>query len=275
MNKLLVILLMSVAFTAGCGQSDNKNGDNVNDQSKQSAAEESGKLIVDPKPQSESKVVARVNGVPIYEDELNGRPVQHMVTEEILYQKGLGLGIDEKYAQKLRDYKKHLIVSDIKSNVLEEMPAAKEVSDEEIQSYYENNPRKYTFFRMQEVAFADKGLGDEIQSRVKGGEDLTEIVNSYTQSGANVVGKDLGYNKELLSQFGTFEVGSVTGVISKPDGTYSVVKIVEIKPIPLDQSERAIRHLLEAKRKAYTQDDYASQIAEESGIKIEILDSNN
>jgi len=168
-----------------------------------------------------------------------------------------------------------LIVSDIKSNVLEDMPAAKEVSDEEIQSYYENNPRKYTFFRMQEVAFADKGLGDEIQSRVKGGEDLTEIVNSYTQSGANVVGKDLGYNKELLSQFGTFEVGSVTGVISKPDGTYSVVKIVEVKPIPLNQSERAIRHLLEAKRKAQAQDDYASQIAEESGIKIEIMDSND
>lgn len=275
MNKLLVMLLLSAAFIAACGQSGDNEEANVKDDSSQSTAEGDDALKIDPRPEREGKVVARVNGVPIYEDELKGRPVQYLITDEILYQKGLGLGLDAKYADTIRDYKKHLVVHDIRTGILEDLPPTKEVSDEEIESYYESYPAKYSFVRIHEVAFVDKSLGDEIYNKVKNGEDLTEIVNAYTESGANVVGKDLGYNRELLNQFDTIEVGSVSDVLSKPDGTYSVIKIVEIKPIPLYQAERGIRQLLEAKRKTFAQNRYANEIVKENNIKIEIMDNNN
>jgi len=191
----------------------------------------------------------------------------------VLYQKGLWLGLDEKYAEKVRDYKKQLIVHDLQADVLENLPPMKEVSDEEVQSYYDNNSEKYTFVRMQEVGFVDKNLGDEILRKMKSGEDLTEIVNGYAESGANVVGRDLGFNRAMVKEFDTVGLGSVSDIITKPDGSYSVIKIVEIKPIPLRQTERAIRSLLKAKRKSYANDNYANQIIEENNIKVEIIEN--
>ena len=159
----------------------------------------------------------------------------------------------------------------MKSDILDQLPPTKEVSDEEILSYYEANPKKYTFVRMQEVGFADKNLGDEISEKMKSGEDLTEIVNSYTESGANVVGRDLGFSREMVKLFDTIELGAVTDVITKPNGSYSVVKIVEIKPIPLTQSERAIRRILESKRKTSAYNEYADTIIEENGVEVEVI----
>ncbi len=277
MKRLLVLLILPVVIVAACGapdkSEDKAENKTVNESGNKSPEQAQSALKIDPKPQRDSKVVARVNGVPIYEDELKGRPLQYLITEEVLYQKGLGLGLGEKYAEKIRDYNKQLIVHDLKMDILENLPPTKEISDEEVKAYYDNNPERYTFVRMHEVGFVDKNLGDEILAKVKNGEDLTEIVNAYVESGANVVGRDLGFNREMVKEFDNIELGAVTDVLTKPDGSYSVIKIVEIKPIPLRQTERAIRQLLEAKRKSYANDNYANQIIEENGIEVEIIDN--
>lgn len=277
MKRLLVLLILPAVIVAACGapdkSEDKAENKTVNESSNKSPEQAQTAIKIDPKPQRDSKVVARVNGVPIYQDELKGRPIQHLITEEVLYQKGLWLGLDEKYAEKVRDYKKQLIVHDLQADVLENLPPMKEVSDEEVQSYYDNNSEKYTFVRMQEVGFVDKNLGDEILRKMKSGEDLTEIVNGYAESGANVVGRDLGFNRAMVKEFDTVGLGSVSDIITKPDGSYSVIKIVEIKPIPLRQTERAIRSLLKAKRKSYANDNYANQIIEENNIKVEIIEN--
>lgn len=272
MKRLLVLLIVPAVFIAACGAPDKSENKAVKETSDESP-EQAQNVKTDPKPKRDSKVVARVNGVPIYQNELKGRPLQYLITEEVIYQKGLGLGLDEKYAQKLRDYKKQLVVHELKMDILENLPPTKEVSDEEIKSYYDNNPDRYTFVRMHEVGFVDKNLGDEILEKMKSGEDLTEIVNAYLESGANVVGRDLGYNREMVKEFDAVELGSVTDVITKPDGSLSVIKIVEIKPIPLHQTERPIRRILEAKRKGYANDNYANQIIQESGIEVEIIEN--
>lgn len=277
MKKLLLLLILPLTVVIACGTPDKSEekaeNNTVNESNNKPADQAQSTLKIDPKPKRDSKVVARVNGVPIYEDELKGRPLQHLITEEVLYQKGLGLGLDEKYAQKIRDYNKQLIVHDLKTEVLENLPPAKEVSDEEIKAYYDNNPERYTFVRMHEVGFVDKNLGDEILGKMKSGEDITEIVNGYVESGANVVGRDLGFNREMVKEFDNIELGAVTDIITKPNGSYSVIKIVEIKPIPLHQTERAIRRLLEAKRKAHANDNYANQIIEENNVEVEIIDN--
>ena len=271
MKRIIMLLILPAVLAAGCGTQEKAQDKKAGESSEQTEMQGQTGVKIDPKPQRDDKVVARVNGVPIYHDELKGRPVQHLISEEIIYQKGLGLGLDEKYAERMRDYQKQLIVHDLKMELLENQPPMKEISNEEIKSYYDSNPAKYTFVRMQEVGFTDKNLGDEILGKVKSGEDLTELVNSYVESGANVVGRDLGYNREMVKKFDVIELGAVTDVITKPDGSYGVIKIVEIKPIPLNQTERAIRRTLEAKRKSYAFDNYANQIVEENNIEIEIF----
>ena len=277
MKSLLILLMLPAFIMAACGaqeQAENNTAaedKSATEPSDHTQAQDSSGLEVDPKPKKNSPVVATVNGVPIYESELNGRPVQQLITDEVLYQKGLGDGLGDKYAEKIREYRKQLIVHEIKTNVLENQPPTKEVSDEEIKDYYDLNAERYSFVRMHEVGFTDKTLGDEILEKVKSGEDLTEIVNAYVEVGANVVGRDLGYNREMVKKFDALEVGSVTEILEKPDGSFGVIKIVEIKPIPLHQTERAIRRLLEAKRISAANENYANQIIQENGVEVDIM----
>lgn len=271
MKRLLAVLIMPALIVAACGGQDKPESKAQNESERAGTDNGPGGLRSDPKPERNTDVVAIVNGIAIYKDELKGRPVKDLISEEVIYQKGLGMGLEDKYTQKLRDYRKQLIVNDIRSDILDGLPPSKEVSDEEIQGYYNNNPLKYNFVRMHEIGFSDEGLGEEILTKVKSGEDPAEIANSYSESGANVLSRDLGYSREMLKHFNDVEVGAVTEIITKPNGSYSVIKIIEIKPIPLRQSERAIRRLLEAKRKTAAYNDYADQIVEESGIEIEIV----
>lgn len=271
MKRLLAILILPAFIVIGCGTEQQPENEPKTDNEPKSADNTQTGLKTDPKPEMSTEVVATVNGVPIYREELKGRPVKDLISEEIIYQKGLGLGLEDKFTQKLRNYRKQLIVNDLKSDILEELPAAKEVSDEEILQYYEDNQPKYSFVRMHELGFTDDGLGEDITKRLEAGEEASEIASSYSDSGVNVLNRDLGYSKEMLKYFNNIEVGAVTEVITKPDGSYSIVKIVEIKPIPLRQSERAIKRILEAKRKTNAYNAYADKIIQENGVEIEMV----
>lgn len=271
MKSLWAILILPAFIIVGCGTQEQPENEPEAKNEQKSAAEVQTALKTDPKPERQTQVVATVNGIPIYQDELKGRQVKDLVSDEVLYQKGLALGLDEKFTQKLRDYRKQLIVNDMKSDILEDLPAEKVVSDEEVQQYYDNNKAKYSFVRMYEIGFSDEGLGEEIAGKLEEGEDPSEIADSYSETGANVLGRDLGYSKEMLKHFRNIEVGAVTEVITKPNGTYSIIKIVEMKPIPLRQSERAIKRILEAKRKTTAYNAYADQIIEENNVEIDIV----
>ena len=87
-------LLFIILILIGCNQSDSDskapsadNTDNGSEQSQSSMNENTS--VVETEPEREGKVVARVNGQPIYEDSLIGRNLEYVINEEIMYQIGI------------------------------------------------------------------------------------------------------------------------------------------------------------------------------------------
>ncbi|MEQ9618262.1 MAG: hypothetical protein RIG61_03700 [Deltaproteobacteria bacterium] len=285
MKRIIPLLLLTVMFSFACSQpeesenSTTTNSENTVEVQQKDSAEkqqtdaQTENQIKRVKPEKKGKVVARVNGVPIYEDEINGKSLNSAITDEILYQEGLKRGLDEKYEDRVMEYQMSLVVRDMKSRILGDLPPTKEVSNEEIEEYYEANKDKYMNIKMEEINFSDKEKSEEIKKMVGDGKDFKEIESQYPES--DVKFNDLGYNKKLMRYFDTKEVGAVTEVIEKGDGTYSVLKIVEIKEIPTHQVRNSIKHSLEARAKAQAYNDFAEKIKEESSVNIEIINESN
>jgi len=278
MNLRNYALLFILLILVGCNQSDSDSkapsADNTGTGGEQSQTDTNeSATTVETEPEKEGTVIARVNGQPIYEDALTKEDLEYAITEEIIYQEGLRQGLNKRDRDRVRNYEKKLIIRGTKQKILENVEPEKAVSKEEIKNYYESNKDKYTHVRIHEISFPDSSLGNEIRDRAKSGEELQTIANSYPDLGMAV--QDLGYNKNIAQNFQTLEVGSVSEVTQKPDGTFSVLKIVETKDIPFKVSKKSIRHLLEAKRRAEKYNDYARKIAEENNMTIEIVEQDD
>ena len=97
-KKKLSLLILIITIFAGCNQSETNDNSKIDD--KQNDVEESSQSdssnSTDPSDwslnnadtQEDRKIIASVNGQPIYEDELNKHDLSYDITEEILYQDG-------------------------------------------------------------------------------------------------------------------------------------------------------------------------------------------
>lgn len=273
MKILISILLTALLLSSACGQSGTKEA--PSDKSDSAGQNQNGSTEgARSKPERNSKVVARVNGVPIYEDELNGRPVESLITDEILYQQGLNEGLDKKYEDKIREYRMSLVVREIKDKITEGMPPEKELTEKDLLDYYNSTKDvNYTNLRVEEINFPDESLGEQIIKMAKEGKDFRAIAEDLSNAGPNITVKDLGYDRRLNTHFDVKEVGSLSGVIRKSDGTYSVLKILEVKVIPYDKVKSKIGFVVEASRKGAAYNQYAKKLAEENGFTVEIVEN--
>ena len=262
-RKLYILLVFIVLV--GCNQTDTNTQSTSNEQENvQNDSNNTGTV-----PERTGKVLARVNGSPIYEDDLKGKTLDAVITDEIIYQVGLKQGLDSEIQDKVNQYQRVLVVGREKDKMLENAPPTKDVSDEQIQQYYDMNKDRYTYFRIHEITFPNANIGIEIKDKAEKGEDLQDIANSYPDQAVTVT--DIGFNRSMIQKFNTKEVGSISEVIQKPNGTFSVLKIVDTKDIPLSTSKKSIRNSLEAKSQARFVDSQAKQAAKENNIEIEIV----
>ncbi len=272
MKRIILLIVLTLMCTYACKQPA-KNDNNTTTNSENMVEAQTGDQTKSAKPEKSGKVVARVNGEPIYEDDIRSQDIESAITEEILYQEGLKRGLDKELEDKVLAYKKSIIVRNMKSDILQNMEPYKEISDEDIKQYYEDNKMKYTNVKIQEINFSDKGMADEIEKMAGEGGDLRDIADNYQDS--DVKFKDIGYNRQLTTYFDKIEVGSVTGVIEKKDGTYSILKIVDVRETPLNQVKNPVKENLEALRKRRAYNDYVKKIAEENNFKVEIIGEAN
>ena len=263
------ILFAAVLFL-GCSQSG--TGDGKGDTGGEAGRSGSETTKVERyKPKRDAKVVAYVNGVPIYEDELRGGTVDMAVTTEILFQEGLRRGVDKKYEQQVEDFRTSMVSREVRMDIMEKLPPMKEVTEQDIQEYYNRNKGKYSAYHLVEINFTDETLGPEILKQAGEGKELRDIANSLAGSDPNVVFNDLGTRREFIQHFKDRELGSLSEVIKKSDGTYSVLKIVEVNETPLANVRFSIRNNLEARREATSIENKAREIARENNMKIEIV----
>ena len=270
MKKSGPLILIAAILLLGCNQSGSDNG--KADNTGETGQPDSQNAKVERyKPKRDSKVIAYVNGVPIYEDELRGGTVDMAVTDEILYQEGLRLGVDKKYEQKVNDFKTSLVVRDVRMDIMENLPPAKEITDEDIEAYYDKNKDKYSAYHIVEINFSDQNLGPEILKLAGEGEELRDIATNLASSDPKVIFNDLGTRRELVQYFDDKEVGTLSEIVKKSDGTFSILKIVEVKQTPLANLKFSIRNNLEARKEANLIENKSREIARENNMEIEVV----
>ncbi|HZX12846.1 MAG TPA: peptidylprolyl isomerase [Thermodesulfobacteriota bacterium] len=253
MKKLFPLLVFIILFAAGCERFEKKQATTSTEETTQ------------------KKVVARVNGRPIYEEDLKGKPLQTAIDYEILYEAGLKRGLDNKIEQDVEDYKKRLIVTKMQREIMDSLPKEELASDTEIEEYYKQNEMKYKILSLKEISVEDKNLADEIQKRAATGEDFEKIASDYSNSGKNVGVRDLKFNRRYNNQFMGKEVGSVSEVIQEGN-KFIILKLTETKDIPLDKAKQAIKYTVAAKKRAQAVHEFAEKAKNENNIKVEIIE---
>lgn len=267
-----IYLLLIFVILIGCNQSESPSVENSGTKQSKSTLNDSTSAV-ETEPERTGKVLARVNGEPIYDDNNTGADLEFFITEEIIYQDAIANSYDTLIKDRAKGYERNLIISTAKQRILENAEPIKEISSEDIKNYYESNKDKYKHVIIDEISFPDKALGSEIKDKIKSGEKLQDIVNSYPDIPIIVSG--IAYKREMEQHFTAIEVGSVSDVIKKPDGRYSVLKIEEIKEIPLSVVTRSIKNILTAQRKSQMFNSYAQKVAEENNMTIEIIEQDS
>ena len=253
MRKLFPLLVLIILFAAGCERFEKKQSTTGTEETTQ------------------KKVVARVNGRPIYEDELKGRPIETVIDYEILYEAGLKQGLDKKVEKAVEDYRKRLILTALQKEIMNNLPKEENVSDEEIEKYYKENESKYRYLRIKEIAVEDKNLAEEIHKRALKGEDFEKIASDYSKSGTRITVRDLRFNMTYNDFFSGKDVGSVSEVVQEGN-QFKILKLTEIKEIQHYKVMEAIRHTILAKRKAQAVHEFAEKFKNENKIEVEILE---
>lgn len=216
----------------------------------------------------EKQIIARINGTPIYKEDLRGRRLNDAIMNEIFYQEGLRKGVDKSVEDKIEQYKRELVTGIVRQEYLETLPDLKKVSDEEIESYYKDRLQEYEYVRIQEVTVTDKKVAEDIMKRAKMGEDLAKIAEELS-----VPIKTTGIRSNQLAKkniFSTTEVGSLSDIV-KDGGAYKIFRIIAIGNYPLGQFKSVIIHNVRSQKRSQALQEYMDQIIKENNIKVETL----
>jgi foldase protein PrsA len=265
MKKLFTFLFLIVVIASGCTQSEKKEETKTSSSKEDTASKQQTQSE-----QGEKKIVARVNGNPIYEEDLMGRRVQAAITDEILYQEGLKQGLDKKFEREIENYKKRLIVDAVKKDLLVNLPQKEEISDEQIENYYKENQNKYTFLTIKEISVGDKNTAEEIRKKLIDGGNSTQIASEYSNSGVKLTAKDLRFVKKYNDLFEKKEAGQVSEVVEKGN-QFKVLVITDVRAIPLLKAKKAIEFNIMARRRGRAIQEMVNKMKKENTIKVEVL----
>src|SRR3990170_4452494 len=208
MKKLFLLFALFILFPLGCERFAKKEE------------------VKDASVTTDKTVIARVNGRPVYKEDLRNRPLETVIDNEILYEAGLKKGLDKKVANAVEEYEKRLIVSMLQRDIVSNLPKDDVVSEEEIMEYYKNNKIRYALLGIKEITVEDKDLAQEVHKKALSGEDLDKIAADYSKSGKNVKADTSRFNRKYNNRFTKLEVGSVSEIIE--DG--NTFKILNVFP---------------------------------------------
>jgi hypothetical protein len=260
MKKLTVLLSLLpflVLFPSGCKKSGEK--EEVKDMKAHSQMDTAG----------EKRIVALVNNVPVYEDDLGEVPAQGLIENEILYQVGLKRGLDKNFENEINAYKKRLIVSAVETEIINQLPS--QITQSAIEEYYNENEDRFTDFQIKKIETKDKDMAEEIQKRLKSDEDIENIAKEYslkTQS-SNVRG--LPFIETYKDQFRAYDVGSVSEIVNQGN-EFQISIIVAKNIVPLPKVYNTIKYMLQEQTGKRAIQEFAENVKKEKKLNGDIAD---
>lgn len=222
----------------------------------------------------ENKPLAKVNGTIIYEKDLKGRNLDDVITDEILYQAALKQGVDKKIEEKVDRYEKNLIIRSMKQEILRNQVKAKDesITEEEIEDYYKNNRERFSFFTVQSIAVDDRITAEDIRNRAIKGENLENIKSQIEKTGEKLSIIKFTLPNNLKRLFDSYDVGNVSNIYERFNH-FVVLKIIDVKRIPLSEVKMGIQQAIIASRKKDPIRKNVEKLKNENDIVVEILNA--
>lgn len=278
MNKLfnrsnrttnLILLLLIFTLYTGCKQREEaKQGEEASRETPSAQTEE-----VNSAPSEgvshEKRLLATVNGRPIYQEDLRWRNLDDVIIDEILYEEGIKRGLDKGLSGSDKT-KRGLIVETLKQEIINNMPKQQAPTTQEIEDYYQKNQTKYVNLMVIGITAKDEKVAHEIQKRAVRGKDIGKIASDYPNSAVKLIPEPSYVTNDKNDYFNSFEIGTVSDVV-KDNGNFSIYKIVDIYRIPLSSVHSSIANIVEAKRKYNAIKEFAEKARKEDNIQVVMI----
>jgi parvulin-like peptidyl-prolyl isomerase len=206
------------------------------------------------KPELASKIIAKVNGTPITEEDLRFRlPGAHgerkasgnqqkalddVITEELLYQQGLKIGLDKDPGYQAQIAKR----AEMTRRVYNTQVAAKvEITRADAKNYYDQNAHQITTeLHLGVISFNNKERAEEVLQKIRGGTSFE--ANARSVMGSQVAGGrepwDLGFLSwdripiDFVDAVYKLKPGEVSNMVSSPRTGYQIFKLFAARKNP-------------------------------------------
>ncbi len=214
-------------------------------------------------PEMESKVIAKVNGTPITEEDLSFRlPGAHgerkasgnqqkalddVITEELLYQQGLKIGLDKDpgYRAQIARFERqldHVKRAEMTRRVYNTQVAAKvEITHADAKNYYDKNADQITTeLHLGVISFNNKEGAEEALQKIRGGAPFESIARGVmgSQVSAGREPWDLGFLSwdqipfDFVDAVYRLKPGEVSSIVSSKRTGYQVFKLLGARKNP-------------------------------------------
>ncbi|MCH8028836.1 MAG: peptidyl-prolyl cis-trans isomerase [Candidatus Dadabacteria bacterium] len=272
MKRLIVIAAIVVLSVMGCSREEKTEKAEAKKAPppKHAAVKEKTSYEI---PEEDKTLIARINGAPIYKEDLGGERLGKLINMEILYIEGLRRGIDKspKVKDLPEDRKKMKIIDTLKSDLMRTMPKPRDVTKEEAMKYYNENEAKYTNVIAKQIIVSDKTLAEEIRKKADAGGDLDNIAAEYAKAGKELTVNPKKVRKKEESIFAKLEVGAVSPVREKGE-QFEILQISELRKKPFKQAYKAITRNITGKKNRAAAKKMLDRFVEENNISIEIIE---
>jgi peptidyl-prolyl cis-trans isomerase C len=207
------------------------------------------------------------------------RFLNELVKKELLYQEALKQGLDKDaaYIEKVADFKKITLISQLLENEIEEKA---KVTEEDVKNYYDEHKEDFSPFDQIRLSIIRVKTGDEarkISEKLKEGEDFAKIAKeSSIDSNSAKVGGDLGFlSRDQISPEHEMAVARMMkGEVSDPVRTqqgFDIIKVTDKKTKSVVEFEKVkdlISQHLSAEKQKEVFDSYIDGLKKTYTVEI-------
>ena len=187
----------------------------------------------------------------------------YVIPREVLYQEAKKNGLDKnkEILAKIDDARRAILIDALLEEALRKTG---EVSEEEIQRYYKDNPTVFTEpqeIKIRHIVVNTEPALKEVVTKLSNGESFEKLASTYNIGHFKEDGGNLGYIRrgQLAPPFAQFEEaafslrkrGEISEVVSTPYG-YHILRLEDLRGSglkPLNRVKERIRFFLQPKKK--------------------------
>jgi len=223
-------------------------------------------------PMNMKMMVASESGKKTYLDRL--------IIKKLLLSEAAKLNVekDKEFENRLAEIKEQLI---IESLLKKKLTAGANISDEDLQKYYEANKEKFRKDReinTRHILLKSEEEARQVRDKLQAGEDFSDLAKKYSiDPNAKVTGGEVGFHPKgtLLPEyeaaaFKLTKVGQTSGIVKTQFG-YHIIRLEGIKPpqyVPFAEVKDFIKQQLIQEKQKEVLDKYIEELKKSAKITI-------